>query len=188
LGHLDDAVKALVPAQKTAVDILHNLAWLNFRAKRPADALPLAQAAATICPRSEPEVHLVGRILMDLKRESEALEFLRRARRLNPGCTDALYDLGVTLGRLKQRREARVCFNKVIRQDPDYAWGYYDLACLDTLENKREAAFKNLDRAVAHGFRDVAYLRRDSDLRSLRKDPRWKRLVAALTAGANKES
>jgi tetratricopeptide (TPR) repeat protein len=181
LGYLDDAVKTLVPARQTAVNIIYNLAWLNFRAKRPTDALPLAQAAATISPKSEPDVHLVGRILMDLKREPEALEFLRRAIRLDPCCTDALYDLGVTLARLKQRREARTCFNKVVRQDPDYFWGYYDLACLDALENKPGAAFKNLNRAVAHGFEDVAYLLRDQDLRSLWRDPRWTRLLAALT-------
>lgn len=92
----------------------------------------------------------------------------------------AWYDLGVTLSRLKQRKKARACFLKTLRLDPKYAWAYYDLACLDALEEKPKAAFENLEKAVARGFRDIQHLCRDADLRSLRRDPRWKAIVARI--------
>lgn len=177
LGRPEEAAELLSPAQPKAVDLLYNLGRLNYRAKRLRDALPLAQAAALLNPKSEEIAHLLGSILMDLKREGEALEVLRRATKLNPRCAYAWYDLGVTLARLNQRKEARPCFLKTRRLAPNYPWVYYDLACLDALERKPEKAFANLELAMAHGFRDASWLRRDSDLRSLRRDSRWKALL-----------
>ena len=69
--------------------------------------------------------------------------------------------------------------------DPARPWPYYDLACLDALEGKREAAFRNLRMAVERGFRDVAHLQRDKDFRSLRRDARWKELIATIHAREN---
>ena len=124
---------------------------------------------------------------MDLKRESEALPFLVRATKLNPRCTDAWYDLGVTLSRLKQRKKARTCFVRTLRQDKNYLWAYYDLACLDALERKRNAAFQNLGKAIALGFEDIGYLRRDADFRSLRRDARWKAMLATVGKRAKRQ-
>ncbi len=180
LGNPDEAANTLAPARQTAIDILYNLGRFKLLAKRAAEAVDLLQAAALLAPDSEEIIHGVGRALMDLKRESEAAPLLVRATKLNPCCTDAWYDLGVTLSRLKQRKKARSCFRKALRLDPKYAWAYYDLACLDALECKPNAAFENLEKAVARGFRDIRYLCRDADFRSLRKDARWKAIVARI--------
>ena len=180
LGNPEEAANTLAPARQKAVNILYNLGRLKLRAKKAAEAVILLQAAALLTPDSEEIIHGVGRALMDLKRETEAAPFLARATKLNPRCTDAWYNLGVTLSRLKQRKKARTCFLKAIRLDPKYAWAYYDLACLDALERKPNAAFENLDKAAARGFRDVRHLRRDDDFRSLRKDARWKAIVARI--------
>ena len=178
LGRPEEAERILRPALQTAIDILFNLGRFNFGAERAEEALGLFQAAALLAPESEDIIHGIGRTLMELKRESEAVPFLVRSTTLNPGCTDAWYDLGVTLARLKRRKKARSCFVKALRLDSKYAWAYYDLACLDALERQPGAAFENLDKAVAAGFRDTGYLRRDADFRSLRRDARWKALLS----------
>jgi tetratricopeptide (TPR) repeat protein len=182
LGRSDEAANTLAPALQTAVDILYNLGRFKLRAERADEAIDLMRAAALLAPESEDIVHGVGHALLELKRESEAAPFLLRATKLNPRCSFAWYDLGVTLSRLKQRKKARACFLKTLRLDPKYAWAYYDLACLDALERKPNAAFKNLKKAVARGFRDIQHLRRDADLRSLRRDPRWKAIAASINA------
>ena len=74
---------------------------------------------------------------------------------------------------MNKKREARPIFRKVLRLDPRYFWAYYDLACLDAREENRDAAFRNLNRAVDCGFRDAAYLVHDSDFQGIRTDPRW---------------
>jgi tetratricopeptide (TPR) repeat protein len=53
----------------------------------------------------------------------------------------------------------------------------YDLACLHALLGNRDQALEFLDRAVASGFRDLALLREDKDLDSLRDDSRFRRIV-----------
>jgi tetratricopeptide (TPR) repeat protein len=177
LGHSREAAKVLAPAERTAVNILYNLGRINYRAKRMDAALSFARAAELLTPKSEEVVHLVGSILMETKRKAEAVEVLLRATKLNPRCSYAWYDLGVTLTRLKQNQKARPYFQKALRLNPTYGWTYYCLACLDALERKTDAAFANLGLAIVHGFHNAAHLRRDSDLRSLRRDSRWKTFV-----------
>lgn len=54
----------------------------------------------------------------------------------------------------------------------------YNLACLDAREGKPDAAFRQLDRAIAAGFDEEATLAKDSDLASLRNRPEFARIVA----------
>jgi hypothetical protein len=53
----------------------------------------------------------------------------------------------------------------------------YNEACASALAGESTAAFGHLARAVRAGFRDLGLLERDSDLVSLRSDPRWSRVV-----------
>ncbi|MBK6404875.1 MAG: hypothetical protein IPF66_07475 [Holophagales bacterium] len=53
----------------------------------------------------------------------------------------------------------------------------YNLACLDAREGKADAAFRQLDRAIAAGFDEEATLAKDSDLASLRARPEFARIV-----------
>jgi Flp pilus assembly protein TadD len=170
------SVHAVVDSRTVSANFNH----LTGHYQRAAQAFGFLQAAALLAPNSEDIIHGVGRALMDLKREAEAVTFLVKATKLNPQCTDAWYDLGVTLSRLKQRKKARSCFVRALRLDQKYAWAYYDLACLDALERRRDAAFKNLERAIAVGFEDSRHLRRDADLRSLRTDARWTTMLATI--------
>lgn len=56
----------------------------------------------------------------------------------------------------------------------------YNLGCASALLGRPGAAFAALDRAIAAGFRDAGLMSEDADLASLRDDPRWDRLVAAV--------
>jgi tetratricopeptide (TPR) repeat protein len=170
----------LEPALQTAIDTLYSLGRFNLDVKRAGQAIGFLRAAALLAPESKDILHALGRTLMDLKGESEALPLLVKSSELNPLWTDAWYDLGVTLGRLKERKKARACFIKVLDLDPNYAWAYYDLACLDALERKPTAAFQNLENAVARGFHETQYIRRDADFVSLRKDARWSAILAKI--------
>jgi pimeloyl-ACP methyl ester carboxylesterase len=56
----------------------------------------------------------------------------------------------------------------------------YNIACIDAREGKVEAAFRQLDRAIAAGFDDEAILARDTDLASLRGRPEFARIVEGV--------
>ena len=184
-GNVKAAIDALSPAVKLTTNVLYNMGRFHAMAKSPVEALAFAQAAAALDQQSEDAVHLCGRTLMDLGRESEALDYLRKATQLDPKCMDAWYDLGVTLARLGKRPAARTCFRKLIRMAPNYTWAYYDLACLDALEGRVDRAFAQLEKAVSLGFNAIAHLRKDTDLRSLRKDARWRVIQKGIQLNLN---
>jgi len=83
---------------------------------------------------------------------------------------------------MKRRNEARPCFRKVLRLDAKHFWAWYDLACLDALENKPSAAFRNLYKSIECGFQDNDYLQCDSDFKSIRRDPRWKMVLSCISS------
>ena len=56
----------------------------------------------------------------------------------------------------------------------------YNLACLDAREGKADAAFRQLERAVAAGFDDEVTLGKDSDLASLRGRPEFAKIVEGV--------
>ncbi len=55
----------------------------------------------------------------------------------------------------------------------------YSAACCAALGNLDDKAFPLLHASIEAGFRDVAHLGKDTDLDSLRDDPRWPNVVAA---------
>ncbi len=54
----------------------------------------------------------------------------------------------------------------------------YNLACLDARKGRADAAFANLDKALAAGFDDGASLEKDPDLAPLRGKPKWASIVS----------
>ena len=55
---------------------------------------------------------------------------------------------------------------------------HYNLACSHALTGNKEEAFIALFKAIKLGYSDFNHLRKDSDLKSLRNDPRFKKLVS----------
>lgn len=56
----------------------------------------------------------------------------------------------------------------------------YSLAGVLALEHKREEALATLRDAIEHGYANAEHLEKDDDLKSLRGDPRFDELVAAV--------
>jgi hypothetical protein len=59
---------------------------------------------------------------------------------------------------------------------------WYDAASCHALAGRADAAFADLDRALAGPFHDVDELPVDEDLAKLHADPRWTKLLAAFDA------
>lgn len=62
---------------------------------------------------------------------------------------------------------------------PDDPNPYYNMACVYARTGEPDRAITFLRQAVAKGFKDFAWMKRDPDLESIRNDPRFK----ALTSG-----
>ncbi len=187
MGRWKEAVAALTPAMSIAISILDDLAGFISMSGNYNQACFLYSVALALAPRTGSLLHGAGHSHMKAGRLPEALAHLRRARRASPEDPDVSYDLGLTLARMKKRKEARRCFRRVLELDPKYFWAWYDLACLDALERRPAAAFRNLYKSIECGFNDGEYLLRDTDFKSIRKDPRWSVVLDCLSKRAKKD-
>jgi tetratricopeptide (TPR) repeat protein len=179
-GDWPKAIETLKPAQSVAVNILYNLGRFYGNNNFHADAARFLGAAAILSPDDENIQHGAGCALLELKRYQEAENYFAQATKVDPSCIEGWYDRGVNLAKMKKKSHARACFVKVLKRDPKHAWAYYQLACLDALERKRDSAFRNLGLAVDRGLRGLDRVRRDRDLVSLRSDTRWKALTKRI--------
>ena len=59
---------------------------------------------------------------------------------------------------------------------------FYNTACAYALSGNPDKAFEMLGKAIEKGYRDAAWAKKDTDLASLRKDPRWKPLIEKMKA------
>ena len=179
-GDWEKALETLRPAQSLAVNILFNLARFHMKSNSNSEAARLFKAAAILAPDQEDILHGAGSALMGLKKYSEAENYLIRATKADPSCVDAWYDRGLTLAIQNKNKQARSSFLQVIKRNPQHEWAYYDLACLDAREGKRNSAFRNLNNAVDRGLKDVNHIRRDRDLVKLHSNRRWKELITRV--------
>ena len=60
----------------------------------------------------------------------------------------------------------------------------YNLACLEALSGNNEEALVWLEEAVASGYADPEWLQQDTDLASLKEDPRFLELVEVATGNS----
>jgi tetratricopeptide (TPR) repeat protein len=180
MGERDSAIATLTPALQEAVNIVYNLGYLHFKAKRYSEALRFFQSAAALQKDDEAIMHMTGATLIGLKRPKEAVKLLRQVIRINPNSAYAWYDLGLAFARLNKRRLARAHYRRSLRLNPKHVRSHYNLACLDALERRPAAAFRNLQNAIASGLKDAAALQQDADLKYLHADARWPSVVTQV--------
>ncbi|HYN43236.1 MAG TPA: hypothetical protein VE129_15780 [Thermoanaerobaculia bacterium] len=102
--------------------------------------------------------------------------------RLSAGApTDPWYleRLGVAAVQKNELQKAREFFEQSWKAG-ELPTAPYNIACIDAREGKVEAAFRQLDRAIAAGFDDEAILAKDADLASLRGRPEFARIVEGV--------
>ena len=114
---------------------------------------------------------------MDKELPDLELNFFEQLVKKNPDFVDALILLAEEYtkrglyekGLLIDKRLARLK-----KKDPIVR---YNLACSYALVGQKEKALVALERAVKLGYRDFEHLEKDSDLKILRDDPRFKSLT-----------
>jgi tetratricopeptide (TPR) repeat protein len=105
------------------------------------------------------------------------VEFFSRVLERDPLFTDALRVHGNNLAAKGQHARALQLDRRLVRLLPDRAIPWYNLACSYAVLGMIEPAFSALLRALELGYRHREHLRRDPDLKALRCDPRFARLL-----------
>jgi tetratricopeptide (TPR) repeat protein len=138
-------------------------------------AAPLDRPGDSSPERPSPEIST--RRLREQSQIDFEIEFLSRVLERDPYFVDALRVQANNLAATGQCARALQIDRRLVRLIPDNAIAWYNLACSYTVLGMVEPAFFALQRSLELGYSFVNHLRRDPDLKALRRDPRFARLL-----------
>ncbi len=124
-----------------------------------------------------PSSGISPRRLREQSQRDFEIDFLDRVLDQDPFFVDALR---VQANHLAARGEyARTLHldRRLVRLVPDDAIAWYNLSCTYAVLGMIDPAFSALQRSLELGYRYITRLRRDPDLKTLRRDPRFLRLL-----------
>lgn len=98
-----------------------------------------------------------------------------------PDFLPALIPLGCAYTQQGLHDRALVVDRRIVLLKPEEPFAWYNLACSLSLLHRLEESFKALRRAIALGYADLSYLRRDPDLHNLRQTASFRSLLDQLT-------
>ena len=99
----------------------------------------------------------------------------------SPDFLDALIPLAEAYTQKGLHKKGLGVDEKIVRLRPKDPVGYYNLACSYSLLERTPDALAALEKALALGYSDRVHLRRDADLENIRKDPRYRALLARFS-------
>ena len=151
------------------------------------EATKLFERAALLRPEDYQTPGFLGQALTALKKPEEAAASYRRQVKLiaqhlelNPDDPRACI-LGAVANAIIGDKENAVEFIKRgIQVDPDDPMLLYNVACTYAQLGMKEESLDALEHSVEKGWGDKAWIEHDSDLDSIRENPRYKAIVQAM--------
>ncbi|WP_406696953.1 hypothetical protein V5E97_38790 [Singulisphaera sp. Ch08] len=129
-------------------------------------------------PSSEgPAPETTTRRLREQSQLDFEIEFLGRVLDRDPFFADALRVHANNLAAKGLYTRALQIDRRLVRLMPERSIPWYNLACSYAVLGITDPAFAALQRALELGYRHLEHVRRDPDLKSLRRDPRFSRLL-----------
>ncbi len=158
-----------------------------FQEGKLEEAVRHYEDAAQVRPEDYQALLLMSAPLHGLGRMADAEHALRRGLQvverhleLNPDDARALYLGGGALVQLGDLKRGLEWARRAQAIDPDDTGVLYNTACVYALGGLAEEAIRGLDRALENGFGHREWLEHDSDLDSIRGDPRFQALMQKL--------
>ena len=105
------------------------------------------------------------------------LEFYGKVLTGVPDFADALRAQACNLTLKGRLQDGLAVDEKLVTVCPTDPTAHYNLACRYALLKQRDKAIVTLRKAVELGYRDFAFMQTDHDLDSIRKDPRFRKLL-----------
>ncbi len=107
--------------------------------------------------------------------------FYERARRRDPDSGPVLEALGHAYTQSGRLEDGLTVDRRLVELRPGDPIARYNLACSHALLGDKSEALDALERAIELGYDDREHLEKDSDLDSLRSEPRFVALIARLS-------
>ena len=105
------------------------------------------------------------------------IRFYERIVQEKPDYVDALSLLAQAYTTRKQYQKGLGIDQRLARLCPEDPLVFYNLACSHALLGQKREALQALEQAAALGYRDFNYMLKDADLKSLREEARFLKLL-----------
>lgn len=106
------------------------------------------------------------------------LEFFSQILERDPFNVAALRAHGNNLSARGEHNQVLQLDRRLVRLQPEKPIPWYNLACTYAVLGMIDPAFTALERALRLGYDHFEHLKRDPDLKVLRRDPRFHRLLS----------
>lgn len=116
--------------------------------------------------------------LFDQSQLDFEISFFGSILKRRPDYVDVLRVLGNGLTLKGRYGEGLAIDRRLVRLRPRDPLAHYNLACSYALLKHQEQALRTLRKAIELGYRDFRYMKEDSDLDSVREDPRFRKLLS----------
>jgi len=158
-----------------------------FQQGKLVEAVQHFVQASRVRPEDYQSALLISLPLKGLGRQAEAqaalrhgLQVVERHLELNPDDARALYMGAIAMIQLGQGERGLEWASRALAMDPEDSGVLYNVACAYALQGETEQAIGVLEKAIQNGFGHKEWLEHDSDLTSLRGEPRFQALIARL--------
>jgi tetratricopeptide (TPR) repeat protein len=110
------------------------------------------------------------------KKLLEEEKFYENLIKINPDFLEVLFQLSRIYIKLKDYKKALKIDKKIANLMPFDPISYYNLACDYSLLGNIENSLKNLKIAIILGFKNKDYIKKDPDLKNLRRSKKFKKI------------
>ena len=189
-GHFQESETAFeraIALDPQLFDAWYWYARVTFIQGKLEKAAHLFENANLVQPEDYQSALLAGQVYADLGLEARSHEARERGvsiaehhLELNPGDTRALYLGANGLVALGQVEKGLSWLQRALALDPDDSMLLYNATCIYALTGQKENALDTLWRAIANGLTQRGWLENDSNLDSLRDEPRFKQLLDSI--------
>lgn len=115
--------------------------------------------------------------LADRSQVDFELDFFTRVLTAAPEFPEVLRAQASNLTAKGRLQDGLTVDKKLVALRPDDSTARYNLACRYALLKQPDLALATLRQAIELGYRDFHYMEEDPDLDSIRKDPRFRKLL-----------
>jgi adenylate cyclase len=122
----------------------------------------------------------LGRKHEEMKARLSSLDLIERHLKMNPHDTRALCIAANQLSNVGEMEKGMEMAEQALARGENEPLVLYNIACFFAMSGDSDRALDLLIRAVDSGWGDRAWLETDSDLDSLRSDPRFKALLGRI--------
>lgn len=137
----------------------------------------MSRAAKQVHPELEPQAVPALRDLVEMSQVDFELDFYGRILARHPEFFEALRAHAANLAGRMRYAESLQVERRIIQLRPKDPLAHYNLACSYALLRQSDLAIGTLRKALELGYHDFGYIRQDRDLDSIRRDPRFKKLM-----------